>query len=417
MKGPFERTKVVLRRLHPAISQTALMEQIDATFAGRYNWVCFRPGKNSQKNPRYSRAYIDLKKPEDVVEFAEYFGGHTVVNEKGAQFKVLVEYAPSQRVPKAPKKDGREGTILKDPEYLEFLEHLAKPVENLPSAEIQLERREAERAGAPKEALVVTPLMEYIRQRRAAKNGSQRANGKISRRHGGAPGSSSPSRRASDKQRVQNSMYVLRDGTKNNRGKEKSTRILVPKRDEHLLLDKTSASPSLTDNLEDGNVPGGIETGNRRVVLLKGKEKEISHVSSGSSQQQNVTSVRNPHSSYALKQNQRNDASGRIIRSILSNKDTRQIQLDLASSQSDQQTTAPLLDKDKRPPRPPNVRPILKDLATGSYRHVGRRGSLHGQKEVDGAPNFPEGKPSKRGGSSGYGSHERQVWVQKSGSG
>lgn len=35
---------------------------------------------------------------------------------------------------------------LLDPEYLEFLELLAKP-ENLPSAEIQLERKEAERAG------------------------------------------------------------------------------------------------------------------------------------------------------------------------------------------------------------------------------------------------------------------------------
>lgn len=34
-----------------------------------------------------------------------------------------------------------------DPEYLEFLEFLAKPAENLPSAEIQLERREAERSG------------------------------------------------------------------------------------------------------------------------------------------------------------------------------------------------------------------------------------------------------------------------------
>lgn len=34
-----------------------------------------------------------------------------------------------------------------DSEYLEFLEFLAKPIENLPSAEIQLERKEAERAG------------------------------------------------------------------------------------------------------------------------------------------------------------------------------------------------------------------------------------------------------------------------------
>lgn len=30
---------------------------------------------------------------------------------------------------------------------MEFLESIAKPIENLPSAEVQLERREAERAG------------------------------------------------------------------------------------------------------------------------------------------------------------------------------------------------------------------------------------------------------------------------------
>jgi hypothetical protein len=35
-----------------------------------------------------------------------------------------------------------------DPEYLQFLEQLAKPVENLPSAEIQLEKRDAQRSGS-----------------------------------------------------------------------------------------------------------------------------------------------------------------------------------------------------------------------------------------------------------------------------
>ncbi|GKB72915.1 nucleotide-binding alpha-beta plait domain-containing protein [Tanacetum coccineum] len=111
----------------------------------------------------YSRAYIDFKRSEDVIEFAEFFDGHVFVNEKGTQFKVIVEYAPSQRVPKQwSKKDGREGTIGKDPEYLEFLEFVSKPVENLPSAEIQLERKEAERAGAAKEAPIVTPLMDFI---------------------------------------------------------------------------------------------------------------------------------------------------------------------------------------------------------------------------------------------------------------
>lgn len=45
MKDPSDRTKVVLRHLPPSISQSALMEQIDGRFAGRYDWACFRPGK------------------------------------------------------------------------------------------------------------------------------------------------------------------------------------------------------------------------------------------------------------------------------------------------------------------------------------------------------------------------------------
>ncbi|RWW81788.1 hypothetical protein BHE74_00009804 [Ensete ventricosum] len=46
MKDSSDRTKVVVRHLPPSISQSVLMEQIDGRFAGRYDWVFFRPGKN-----------------------------------------------------------------------------------------------------------------------------------------------------------------------------------------------------------------------------------------------------------------------------------------------------------------------------------------------------------------------------------
>lgn len=46
MKGTSDRTKVVLRHLPPTITQSMLMEQIDGRFAGRYNWIIFRPGNN-----------------------------------------------------------------------------------------------------------------------------------------------------------------------------------------------------------------------------------------------------------------------------------------------------------------------------------------------------------------------------------
>ncbi|XP_058090135.1 regulator of nonsense transcripts UPF3-like isoform X3 [Magnolia sinica] len=524
----------------------------------------------------------------------------------GSQYTTIVEYAPSQRVPKPwAKKDGREGTIFKDPEYLEFLDLLAKPVENLPSAEIQLERREAERAGAPKETVVVTPLMDFVRQKRAAKSGSQRpsANGKLSRRAGGAAGNSSSAstRRSSEKRRVSTSVYVLRDSSiKNASSKEKPTYLLVPRRDEQQVSDKSTslAAATETETLEDETVPvtdgttsgtsGSIETGKRKVILLKGKVREVSHASAALSQQQqqHLTSpVRNSTGSTAFKQNQRREASGRIIRSILSNKEARQNQSPMALVHSEQHSQTLNLEKEKRPPRPTYTRSVLKDhissiaglpdceaqrgvvddkfvsndlhtsisttdkqdrrtrnkdrpdrgvwtlrrsdglhtsdeslsssslpaqlladslegmsvsqhvasgiskhgdivaetessnnsssvggrpwsldvgfnssrlgrgsnsqfsydlpsshgetkvdgvgrsadiknigsgrsiissMENGSHRHGGRRGSAHGLKEVD---NLSEGKLSKRGGAIGYGSYEKQVWVQKSGSG
>ncbi|OMO92296.1 Regulator of nonsense-mediated decay, UPF3 [Corchorus olitorius] len=492
MKGTLDRTKVVLRHLPPGITESMFVEQVDTAFAGRYNWLSFRPGKNNQKHQSCSRAYIDFKRSEDVLEFAEFFNGHVFVNEKGIQFKTIVEYAPSQRVPKQwSKKDGREGTIGKDPEYLEFLEFLAKPVENLPSAEIQLERKEAERAGVPKDAPIVTPLMDFVRQKRAAKGGSRRSlsNGKLSRRAGGSSGispSSGSSKRGSEKRRGSTTMYVLRDSLKNASGKDKSAYILVSRKDEQQLSDKPVGTEV---SEEQSGVSGITDAGKKKVLLLKGKEKDISHVAGSMLHQQNVTSpIKNILSSTPTKQNFRRE--GRMIRGILLNKDARQSQL--SGVQSEQQIQASNLEKDRRPPRHSHAQFVLRDangasddkgggndfhgieklerrgrnkdrpdrgvwtlrrsdgshasdeslssassqsaqipldssegsvqvksvgggrnnsLDNGFHKHVGRRGAV-----ADGS-SVGDGKPGKRGSATGYGSHEKQVWVQKSSSG
>ncbi|CAL5379933.1 unnamed protein product [Camellia sinensis] len=517
MKGPLDRTKIVVRHLPPTMSQSALMEQIDARFAGRYDWLSFRPGKNSQKHPSYARAYIDFKKPEDVIEFAEFFDGHVFVNEKGTQFKTIVEYAPLQRVPKQwSKKDGREGSIFKDPEYLEFLEVLAKPVENLPSAEIQLERREAERAGAAKDAPIVTPLMDFVRQKRAAKGGTRR------RCRGRCLMGNRPEKPMEHLLQVLVQLhqdevltregfllpcYVLRDTAKSTSAKDKSTYILVPKQDDRQLSDKSvaiAAASGAEVSEEESGISGSTDTGKKKVLLLKGKEKEIPYVSGGMSLQQSASSVKNSLGSSGFKQNQRREPSGRIIRSILLNKDARQSQ---SSSvvRSEQKIQASNLEKDKRPPRPQNVQHFFKDtngslednvvgnglhgvssekqekrtrnkdrpdrgvwtplrrsdgshasdeslsssasqstqlqpdsaegshgevkfdlsnarsgefktvgtgrsgfhsLDNGSHKHGGRRGLAHNVKDLDGSSIVSEGKLLKKGGSSGYGSHE-----------
>jgi regulator of nonsense transcripts 3 len=188
----------VVRNLPPSLAGAVFHDQIAHKYAGALTLCSFHLGKTSHKRQAHSRAYINFKKPEDVIDFYEDFNGHVFVNERGAQYKAVVEYAPYQRVPKPrSKKDVREGTIFKDPEYLAFVEQLAKPAEYLPSAEIQLERRDAEKAaalasGASKDSVVVTPLMEYVRLRRAAKSTPQRgmsSSAKLAARSGGVSAS------------------------------------------------------------------------------------------------------------------------------------------------------------------------------------------------------------------------------------
>ncbi|KAL4561608.1 hypothetical protein LXL04_033778 [Taraxacum kok-saghyz] len=85
---------------------------------------------------------------------------------------------------------------------------------NLPNAQIQLERKEAERAGTTEESPVVTPLMEFIRQKRAAKGGPR---------------------------------YVPRNncGKGSRSGKEKSTYVQVNKRDDQQPLPITNGLSSV----------------------------------------------------------------------------------------------------------------------------------------------------------------------------
>lgn len=393
MKVPGDRTKVVLRHLPPTLSQAALKDQIDVRFGGRYNWFSFRPGRASHVNQPYSRAYIDFKRAEDVLDFAGAFDGHLFLNEKGTHFKTIVEYAPSQRVPKSwIKKETREGAIFKDNEYLEFLDLLAKPVENLPSAEVQLERREAERAASgTRDSVIVTPLMDYVRQKRAAKSGSQRSasSGKLGRRAGGASTATSSAvahRRGPERRRTATATYVLRDNTRITSNKDKSTYVLSPRREDqqHIDSDMSIQVVSRVEELEDGagtagkttvsTVEGTVsgtegygEAGKKKLLLLKNKDKEstngriteasfsnsigvavqpqkrqmssIKGVSpahqAGSVNQQGMTSPVRGSPLTSFKLHQRREPGGRTVKGILINKDFQQPQ-SLANLQSEQ---------------------------------------------------------------------------------
>lgn len=117
MKDPLQRTKVVVRHLPPTLSQSDFLALINDRVADRYNWFAYRVGKStyclsflwfeiswflgfvflfvyfclflclvSHKQQRFARAYLELKRPEDVFEFAELLDGHVFVNDKGIFF-------------------------------------------------------------------------------------------------------------------------------------------------------------------------------------------------------------------------------------------------------------------------------------------------------------------------------------------
>nr|XP_011461172.1 PREDICTED: regulator of nonsense transcripts UPF3 isoform X2 [Fragaria vesca subsp. vesca] len=375
MKDPLVRTKVLVRHLPPSLSQSDFFQQIDHLFGDRHNWFCFRPGKNSHKHQRYSRAYIEFKRPEDVFEFAEFFDGHVFVNEKGTQFKSIVEYAPSQRVPKpSNKKDGREGTIYKDPDYLEFLKLIAKPAEHLPSAEIQLERKEAEQAGAAKEAPIVTPLMEYIRQKRAVGSGTQISSvvRKVRRRTGAASFSkrgSTSTKRVSEKKK-----YILKDTAKYTSRKDRSTFNVLPRREDQLA--SSSGKDTMGNEIDSG----------RTKILLK---RETPPAPEGISQHQ--ASIGSSPVSASPKQNQRRDASGRFLRSILSHNEVRQREAS-AEVQSQQKILGPNSDI-KRVPRPSNARLGLNNETNSMSSEGDRRRVMvdkFTKKDMHGTTNISE---------------------------
>ncbi|WJX26145.1 hypothetical protein P8452_15111 [Trifolium repens] len=337
------------------------------------------------------------------------------------------------------------------------------------------------------------------------------SNGKVSRRTGTSSNGSSSSalsRRGYAKKRVSTTMYVARDPRKSSTVKDKSTYVLVPRQGDQNLSNKSSniASSDGNQTFDENGIAGSNDVGKKKVLLLKGKEREIITVSDSDNMSQHhsiTSSTKTILSSTALKQNQQHEGSGRIFKSILTNKDFRQSQSSRGHSERQIQTSNP--EKEKQTNRPVHVQLILKGTdgapenritvhglhvsgerqdrrfrhkdrpdrgvwtsrsnggdeslsssassqvdplegghtelkrdtqsarngevkslgslrashssENGFNRHFGRRGPIHGVKDVDGYSISSEGKHPRKSSNSAYGSNEKQVWVQKASSG
>lgn len=175
----FDRTKIVVRKLPPYLKEDDFSTELKKHSISTYEWFAYYPGKarsdhlfltsfnafSSSKKVTYSRAYLSFNDGQDVVNFKSKFDGFVFVGARGAQYKCSVEYAPYQRIPKtSTKKDPREGTIHKDPDFKAFLEDLEKGPVMLPSAQKQFEEELSQKIanGEDGDGIITTPLMEFI---------------------------------------------------------------------------------------------------------------------------------------------------------------------------------------------------------------------------------------------------------------
>ncbi|KAH9371250.1 hypothetical protein HPB48_020698 [Haemaphysalis longicornis] len=160
------------------MTEEQFLEQISPVPANDYMY--FVKGNKSLGPHAFSRAYINFVNQDEIFIFKEKFDDYIFVDEKGNEYPAMVEYAPFQKIPKrrSRKRDPKCGTIEQDPEYLKFLESLEQPEEvSLPSIDTyieEIEAREKEMKANNGCLKVVTPLIEYLQQRKMERLAAQK---------------------------------------------------------------------------------------------------------------------------------------------------------------------------------------------------------------------------------------------------
>jgi regulator of nonsense transcripts 3 len=177
------QTRVVIRHLPPTMTSEQFLEEISPI--PEHNDYYFVRADTSLGLFSFSRAYINFIHMEDVFIFKDKFDNYVFVDSKGNEFPAIVEFAPLQKIPRrrigangqpitAKKRDNKCGTIEQDSDYITFLEDLEKDKNesNMPSAEVYLEEieaREKELKANHGVLKITTPLIEFIKNKKAEK--------------------------------------------------------------------------------------------------------------------------------------------------------------------------------------------------------------------------------------------------------
>lgn len=157
-------TKVIVRRLPPSMDQETFLNQVAPI--PEYNYIYTAKGDSSLGEFAFTRVYLNFINATDVYDFKERFDNYVFVDNKGYEYPAVVEFAPFQKVPKKrgkSRQDPKCGTIESDPLFQEFVEYLNKPKEQEEKPEYTLQLTSENKND------VTTPLLEYIKNKRAQK--------------------------------------------------------------------------------------------------------------------------------------------------------------------------------------------------------------------------------------------------------
>ncbi|KAG2421186.1 hypothetical protein HFD88_000802 [Aspergillus terreus] len=180
-KPPAPRLKLLVRRLPPGLTQNEFEFAIGDEWkvgAGKVDWFQYKPGKVSKdpaKPSRPSRAYIHVVSSDHIVPLSNkvrqtsFVDARNTSNDPVLLGPAALEFAPYAKIPGSRvRKDARQGTIDQDPDFIAFLESLTQPI---------AKPAPVEGTGEPedkKETITTTPLVQYIKEKKAnkAKDGS-----------------------------------------------------------------------------------------------------------------------------------------------------------------------------------------------------------------------------------------------------
>ncbi|KAL4995876.1 Smg-4/UPF3 family-domain-containing protein [Aspergillus recurvatus] len=170
------RLKLLVRRLPPGLTQEEFETALGAEWkvgAGRVSWAQYKPGKVSKdpaKPSRPSRAYLYVVSSDHIAPLSDNIRGTSFLDARNtANDPVLLgppnlEFAPYAKIPGSRvRKDARQGTIDQDPEFIQFLESLTQPITKPALTENTAEGEDK------KETVTTTPLVQYIKEKKANK--------------------------------------------------------------------------------------------------------------------------------------------------------------------------------------------------------------------------------------------------------